>query len=529
MVGAHWLSDYGDPSMQEASDCKDRDSLRASADPLIILGIGATVLVGLVLRFATISDLWLDEALSVNIARLPFSQMFEALRHDGHPPLYYIMLHGWMNLFGDGDLAVRAMSGVISAATLPVAWFAGHRYGGRAVGLFTIALLASSPFALRYATETRMYALITFLALVGWLALQRALERKTFMRCAMVGVCAGLLLLTHYWTFYFLAALMVTLAWGAWRGRLSGDRRGALMIMVSIAGGGLLFLPWLPSFLEQVSNTGTPWGAPVRPVTMLVTTLTDFGGGLYGEAQLLGALIGIFALVALVGRGVDQNRIEIDFRTLTGSRPEWAVIVLTMSLAVVAGFATSSAFASRYTAIVFPLVILLAAKGIGLLPSLAIQRLVLVGLVLVGLGAGARTALTERTQAGNIAAAVTQAAKPGDVVAFCPDQLGPSVSRLLPKSIKAVSYPDATPPQRVDWVHYAAKIKTSDPLGFGRQLNDMAGAATVWLVWSGDYRSVEGKCEAVVQQLSELRPTMNIVVELGTLFEHGQLLAFEAS
>jgi len=98
--------------------------------PRWMLVAGAFVVAAaIVLRFVTRSDLWLDEALSVNIARLPFSDLREALKHDGAPPLYYVLLHLWTDVFGTSDFAVRALSGVISVATLPLAWFAGRRLG----------------------------------------------------------------------------------------------------------------------------------------------------------------------------------------------------------------------------------------------------------------------------------------------------------------------------------------------------------------------------------------------------------------
>src|SRR5690606_36341602 len=77
--------------------------------PVLAL-IGLALVAGVVLRFIASSPLWLDEALSVNIARLPLGEIPEALRHDGHPPLYYVLLHGWMELFGEGNRAVRAFS-----------------------------------------------------------------------------------------------------------------------------------------------------------------------------------------------------------------------------------------------------------------------------------------------------------------------------------------------------------------------------------------------------------------------------------
>ena len=91
---------------------------RTAPIEIIVIALGAVAL-GVVLRFVTRSPLWLDEALSVNIARLPLGDIPEALRHDGHPPLYYFMLHGWMQAFGTGDIAVRALSGVLAVVALP--------------------------------------------------------------------------------------------------------------------------------------------------------------------------------------------------------------------------------------------------------------------------------------------------------------------------------------------------------------------------------------------------------------------------
>ena len=108
----------------------------------------------------TRSDLWLDEALSVNIARLPLGDMLEALRHDGHPPLYYLLLHGWMEVFGEGDVAVRALSGIFSVAALPAGVGRGpppRRPGGARSPAGAARL---SPYAIRYTTEARMYSLV---------------------------------------------------------------------------------------------------------------------------------------------------------------------------------------------------------------------------------------------------------------------------------------------------------------------------------------------------------------------------------
>ena len=184
-------------------------------------------MVGIVLRFVATSDLWFDEALSVNIAKLPLSELGEALRQDGAPPLYYTLLHFWIEVFGSGDFAVRAFSGLISVASLPLAYLAGKRIGGRAVAWWTVMILAASPYAIRYATESRMYALVMFLVLWGYLALRRALDSPTLGRLTVVAFVTALLVYTQYWCFYVLAVVGVGLLVAWWRGSRGDQARRA--------------------------------------------------------------------------------------------------------------------------------------------------------------------------------------------------------------------------------------------------------------------------------------------------------------
>ena len=53
---------------------------------------------------------WIDEAISVGIASHPLTEIPGALRQDGSPPLYYLLLHEWMALVGTGEEETRALS-----------------------------------------------------------------------------------------------------------------------------------------------------------------------------------------------------------------------------------------------------------------------------------------------------------------------------------------------------------------------------------------------------------------------------------
>ena len=64
------------------------------------------ILLGVSLRFINLYDnrLWEDEIFSATVSQGPFLDMLVAiLRHDVHPPLYYIQLYVWQ-LFGQSDV-----------------------------------------------------------------------------------------------------------------------------------------------------------------------------------------------------------------------------------------------------------------------------------------------------------------------------------------------------------------------------------------------------------------------------------------
>jgi hypothetical protein len=485
----------------------------------------AFVLVGgVVLRFWTRSDLWFDEALTVDIARLPVGDVLRALAHDGHPPLYYVLLHYWMALVGQGDLAVRSLSGVFAVAALPLAWILGRRLGGRPAALATLLVLASSPFAMRYATEARMYTLVMFLVLADALALGNALRTGDRRWQVAVAVLTGLLLLSHYWAFYVVASTLLVLAWAAWRA--GGDeRRARFGALVAVAAGGLLFLPWLPTFLEQAATTGTPWGGPARPAELATSSLIDFGGGPFGEARLLGALSGLLVLLALLAKPVDGTHIELDLYTRPRARPLVAVIALTLALSSVASWLTASATTSRYLSVVFPLHVVLVGLGVTVFTSPRVRAAVLATLVVLGAVGGAYNVTSNRTQGVQIARAIEAGGHDGDLVAFCPDQLGPATVRHLHGRFDLVTFPDFGDPERIDWQHYAARQQGADAGAFASRLVERSDGRTIWLAWAGGHRSLGRKCETVASLLGTLRPMEQVVTDVGD-YEHGWLYRY---
>ncbi len=511
--------------------------LRRRPSPARIAGAAVVGALAVYFFFSVNAQLWLDETLSVNIARLPLSDIPGALRQDNSAPLHYLLLHFWIGIFGDGNFAVRALSGLVVLASVPAVWLAGRRIGGEWTAWTAAALVATSPFAGLYATQARMYGLLILLTAVGYLALTSVLDRPTPSRVVLLGLVSGLLMLTHYWAFYLLAVVFGVVVVS---GIVSRRPRRAAWAAAGIAGGGVLLLAWLPVFLFQLSNTGTPWGNPTQYRFMLdigeYFADTNRARWYLTGAATPGRILGVL-LVVLAGLAVLRtraSRTEPESPEAAASRRHSlslaAVIVGTVVLAATASKVNAVTFESRYLAVLFIPFILLVATGL----SLVSERWTRVGLtaavVLLGAVGSFANIDAERSHAPEIAAELKRSAQPGDVVAYCPDQLAPPVNRLIGPRLRQVTFPTDSSPQRVNWVDYAARIAAGDPAAFARRLDAMAGpGGNVWLVWADGYGAYGDRCGAIARELEIVRPRPEqpiVLTPATNYFEPSNLLRY---
>ena len=95
---------------------------------------------------------WEDEAITTGIASHSLSAIPGVLRHDGSPPLFYLLLHVWISVFGASESATHALSLVFGLLCIPAGMWAGWSLFGRRAGLYMAVLCAFSTFLTAYAT-----------------------------------------------------------------------------------------------------------------------------------------------------------------------------------------------------------------------------------------------------------------------------------------------------------------------------------------------------------------------------------------
>ena len=98
------------------------------------LGLLALTLLALMLRTTELGiGFWIDEGLSVGISDRPLADIPHALRLDGSPPLYYVLMHLWMAVAGTSEPAARWFSVICALIAVPVAWWGARMlFGSRA-------------------------------------------------------------------------------------------------------------------------------------------------------------------------------------------------------------------------------------------------------------------------------------------------------------------------------------------------------------------------------------------------------------
>jgi hypothetical protein len=353
-----------------------------------------------------------------------------------------------------------------------------------------------------------MYALVILLTTTGLVALISLLRRPTAWNWLGLALSASLLLYTQYWSIYLLSVTGCGVLWCAFTGTHQRSCRLALSALVVSA---LSFVPWVPVLLFQLRHTGTPWATPAD-FTALVFTVTQFAGGNSDAGRALALLFFFLAVLAIFGAPIGGSRVELELRTRRGVRAMMATIGATLILAVALGKLSHSGFADRYTAVVVLPCLLIVAYGATMIASERIRRCVMAAAVLLGLGAAIPNAFISRTQAAQVAAAILAKAQAGDVVAFCPDQLGPAVSRVLDNRFIEVTYPRRTSPDFVDWVDYAKVNEAAHPGGFARYLAQLAGPHDIWYVFAPGYLTFGTSCESIAGDLAALRGPGDIVV-----------------
>lgn len=330
-------------------------------------------------------SLWLDEGSSWILSQADWRHLLgELLNPAAAYPLYHLLLKGWITLFGDSEAALRMPSALAGALAVPLIYLAAtecarlngakERFTLHGLAAATIALTA--PYAIWYAQEAKVYALLLCCAAaITWLTLRTVGAGTPRDQIALAAFALGV-------PFVHRLALLLTLAVGAvallvhppsWRWRIpawAGLSLAAIGLVAGIALG----------LGSETAVTGAY--IPAGPLQALWLTFVRFAVDRWpGDAPWWWLL----PWLALAGWGLWRAALD-----LGGPRRQAAAALLGLFGVPLALFLAQLVFTriyeARYLIIIFPAWILLLTYPLASLPTSSVSRNVLLTLLALAVG-----------------------------------------------------------------------------------------------------------------------------------------------
>ncbi|MBA3724437.1 MAG: glycosyltransferase family 39 protein [Candidatus Levybacteria bacterium] len=319
--------------------------------PLILIGIGTSI-------WSLFSQsIRLDEAQSIWVSSKPIETIIMLTASDVHVPLYGMILHFWMQIFGNTIISARILSMIFFLLTLPVLYLFVKEASNKQIALLCLALFTLSPFIMWYTSEARMYTLFTLVTSLNHLFFLRMIRSDA--KNGKLGYFASLILgfYTHYF-FIFLVATqgLYTIGVFIYRKRdkiTQAFVKKTLFVMFMAV---LFFLPWVYLLISTGTASNTQ---PLIPPPTSYNIIQTFVNFLFGfQAQGVQAvLVSLWPLSVMTLFFVFTKRKRIPISGIE-------YIVLASFLPIMLVFVISffrPIFLSRYLIVVTPTLFFLLA------------------------------------------------------------------------------------------------------------------------------------------------------------------------
>ena len=366
---------------------------------IILLGIGLRT------YQLTARSLWFDEAFSWRLIQFSWPEMIARDAQDVHPPLYYILLKSWAVVFGTSLLALRLFSVLAATGSIALTYmFVAASWSlssqkdvasrARAAALTASLFMAVSGWQIAFAWEARMYTLGVFFTLLSsWLLLVASRQKKQRLLWWLLwGLAAAAMVYTHYYGLFSLCAqgiFMIGLLIAHTRGRI-GEMLQSSYAWYALCGAaltGILFAPWLPTFVRQHAQVQNQYWIPPLNLWSIPDTLyrmvlptpdTPIHAGAGTTLTLLPVVLAALALAWLIwGHQLDRPK-----KTLKagGSTLDASVLVATMAvvpfiLSLLLSWRGQSLYQDRYFVLAQPFILVAIAVIFFRFRSLIIRRL----------------------------------------------------------------------------------------------------------------------------------------------------------
>lgn len=358
------------------------------------------MIIGFWFRFhlASIKGVATDEIATLVTASQTFPQgiIHALVTKNFHAPLYYLLLHFWVVLFGDSITSLRLMPVLFGTLCIPAAYACGKELVSKFAGLCAAFLVTINIFLINYSYFGKFYALLEllgFLSVYFMIKVSKNPQKKYWVGLACVNAC---IIYTYIIGFVFVGMQFLVFAgydffvnnkqnWKRWLGY----------------GVGLFLLtaPLIPIMWVTIKNTQSAvapgfwwyeydrghiltvlmtWFSPAIPIyfTGTSTEIVQRFEGFLGWSVLWNILPTLFAGIVVYVTVRKKKILDLLLLTVLG------FLLCELGAALAGRFA----FVPRYTLLVFPALILCVGVGVALFEKRLLAYAVLSVFLSVNMG-----------------------------------------------------------------------------------------------------------------------------------------------
>lgn len=350
-------------------------TLTRKAECWVVLAI---VCLGLLLRILSLGSqsIWIDEALSLDYAKMSMGSIVYEGAHFNQAPVYFLILKIWMHLGLWTETWARLLSALSGTAFIGIFYLVARRLLKGPAPLISAALLAVSPLAIWHSQDARMYGLMLLFSYAGLWLLLRYLDEGSMLSLVVSGILLELALYTHLYIVFLLPVLVLFL-WFS-RKEISPSRfKGALTALFIV---GVGYLPWIWAVVTSsllAAGFYRPISALSLPYALYAFSVGYSLGPSVGELHdhqktysliqhhwpVIVLVTGAFGIAFIAGL-VNLRRSCIRFRSLV-----LLLLIIPTLLPVAVTLMSQVTFNARYAILSFPIYLLLVAVGLTSLNS----------------------------------------------------------------------------------------------------------------------------------------------------------------
>jgi mannosyltransferase len=338
----------------------------------IPLAVSTTLLINQSIRLDEAQSLWQTSRTTGFILKI--------VAEDVHVPLYHLILHLWMGLFGNTILAARSLSLLFFVLTIPASYMlAKFIYRRERVALFAAFLISISPFLNWYANEARMYSLLTLIVILNQYCFLRIMRKNDALSWQFYLITGIVGVYTHYFFFAYLLTHVIFFFLQRKQFPENAFKRFIGCAIATI----LAFAPWVYLVISAGTVSSTQPLLAKPSTNDLFNTFSQFLFG-FQESNINAAILSLWPIIILLAFMLLRQKQE-------ARQDKTVFLVLSVFTPIIVAFCFSwlvrPFYLSRYLVFTIPsLYILISHILAGYPPRLAnLFRTLLICSMVVGL------------------------------------------------------------------------------------------------------------------------------------------------